>query len=119
MGRRHGPDDNALQHNGGREKTDKTYGTHDEIDLDRGFTTDLTDSDLSKDKGRSGRKHEVGDTYDESDEDTEDDFSSCSDGDNYKTNTKVLIDRIETKETGGRLLNVFRGGISTDFSTGP
>jgi hypothetical protein len=95
MDRRRGPDENARRYGGGRKKIDENYLTYDNTDFDQGFTRGRTDSDL--DKGRNGGKPEVGDTDEESDDDddSEDDLSSCSDGDNYKTNTKALLDRIK------------------------
>ena len=61
-----------------------------EIDFDQVFTTGRTQSDLNRRKMRG--KDEVEDTDGESVGDTEDDLSSCSDGDKSKTSTKSLLD---------------------------
>lgn len=95
MGCRCYPNGDVLQDSDSSGTTGETYQTDDEVDADRGYATDLTDSDVNEIEGRSGRKHEVEDSGEDSDEDTDGDVSSCSDGDNYKANTKVLIDRIE------------------------
>jgi hypothetical protein len=98
MGRRRGLDNNGLRDKAGSETTNETYiyiSTDDEIDTNRGHATDLTDPEIDEVEGRCGMKHEVEDTDEESYEDTDDDVSSCSDGDNYKANTTALIDRIE------------------------
>jgi hypothetical protein len=95
MGRRRGLDNNSLHDKGGSQTLDKTYSTDNKPDTDQGYTTDLTDPDIGEAEGRCGRKHKVEDTEEESFKETDDDVSSCSDGDDYKANTKGLINRIE------------------------
>jgi hypothetical protein len=94
MGRYRGLYDDGLQDNGSSGTTEETYSTDDEIDTNRGY---VTDPDTNEVEGRCGRKHEMEDTDEEPYADTDDDISSCSDGDNYKANTKALIDRIERR----------------------
>jgi hypothetical protein len=90
MSRRRHADGNGLQ-DYSRSETE-AYSTDDEIDLDRGYAAGADVSDID---GRCRSNHEVEGTDEESDEDTDDDLSSCSDGDNYNANTKALIDRIK------------------------
>jgi hypothetical protein len=75
-----------------RSNETKTFSTNKAVDLEQ---RDVTDPDASEINGRLGANHEMEDTDEESDEDIDDDLSLCSDGDNYKANTKALINRIE------------------------
>jgi hypothetical protein len=100
MGRRRGLDNNGVLDKAGSETTNKTYScisTDNKIDNNQGYMTDLTDLDISEVEGRCGIKHEVEDTDEESYKDTDDDISLCLNKDNYKANTKSLINRIKER----------------------